>query len=99
MPRPPAVVPKSYRTSLFGQRTAECQNHIQWLFFCWVVIGMLATTNIVTCIFACWTRKNAATLTSKAFNLALSVRDKSKISADTCVVMEDGDIKKRESRE
>ena len=58
---------------------------------------MLLTTNIVTCIFACWTRKNASSLTNKAFSLAMSVRDKSKISTETVAL--DQSMRKRDSRD
>ena len=49
-----ATVPQ-YSTAgaaLFGGNDVECQSYVRWLFCCWVVIGMLVTTNLVTCLFA-----------------------------------------------
>ena len=40
-----------------------------------VCIGMLMTTNILSCMFACWARKSATNLTDKAFTLALAAND------------------------
>ena len=39
-----------------------------------VIIGTLATTNVITCIFAYWARQSASKLTDRAFTLAMGLK-------------------------
>lgn len=57
----------------------DCQNYIRWLFFCWILIGMLLTSNLVTCLFAFWAKKSASNLTDKAILLAMAANEENKI--------------------
>ena len=60
--------------SVFVGHNNENPHYVQWLFLCWVLIGVLLTTNLVTCLFVCWTRKSVTSLTDKALSLAMTTR-------------------------
>lgn len=52
----------------------DCHEYIQLLFMTWVIIGILATFCIISCMFAIWSRINHSKMTDKALKLAFKLK-------------------------
>eukprot|EP01083_Nonionella_stella_P087095 242161_1 len=68
--------------SMFGQNAIQhCYPYIQWLFICWVCIGICGTFAVAACLFACWSRNNASKMTDKALKLAFMLKSENRRKA------------------
>ena len=63
------------KEGMFDHHDCErCQQYVQWLFVCWVIIGVLGTFCVSSCIFAVWSRINQTKMTERALKLAIALK-------------------------